>query len=197
MSGFFGWMTILPIWKDLLEAHVLPGLAAVGGLVDAVAVGDGVARIVLAGADPDDVAFGRGDGDVADGDGGFVVELVLEGEPLLVVLSKPARRGGDLVASRVGLEDGEGRDAAAHVGRADRAPGEQLVEIFGDRRRVAGRLHLGGCSLERFELTLQLLQALLKVLDFLGDLRIDGVLGLPGKGAESEEREGRKRLQQS
>ena len=41
--------------ERLLQAHVLPGLAAVGGLVDAVAVGDGVARVVLAGADPDDV----------------------------------------------------------------------------------------------------------------------------------------------
>src|SRR5262249_32402607 len=40
--------------ERLLESHVLPGLAAVGGLVHAVAVGDRVARVVLAGADPDD-----------------------------------------------------------------------------------------------------------------------------------------------
>src|SRR5262249_15660239 len=65
--------------EGLRDAHVLRGLAAVGGLVDAVAVGDGVARVVLARPHPDDVAVGRGDGHGADGDGGLVVELVLEG----------------------------------------------------------------------------------------------------------------------
>src|SRR5439155_26172649 len=36
-----------------LEAHILPRLAAVAGFVDAVAPGDAVAGIGLAGADPD------------------------------------------------------------------------------------------------------------------------------------------------
>src|SRR5439155_6308791 len=58
--------------KRLLEAHVLPGAAAVGRFVDAVAVGDAVARVGLAGADPDDVLVGRGHAHVADGDGGRV-----------------------------------------------------------------------------------------------------------------------------
>src|SRR5262249_54470064 len=58
--------------EGLLEAHVLPGLAAVGGLVDAVAPGNRVARVGLAGADPDDVLVGGGDADVADGDGGLL-----------------------------------------------------------------------------------------------------------------------------
>src|SRR5205823_3727153 len=59
----------------LLESHVLPGLAAVGRLVNAVAVGDRVARIGFAGADPDDIPVGRGDAHVTDGNGGLVIEL--------------------------------------------------------------------------------------------------------------------------
>src|SRR5262249_3808209 len=42
----------------LLEAHVLPGLAAINRLVDAIAVGHRVARVVLTCADPDDVLVG-------------------------------------------------------------------------------------------------------------------------------------------
>src|SRR5262249_1484328 len=69
--------------ESLLQPHVLPGLAAVGGLVDAVAVGDGVARVVLAGADPDDVPVRRRHGHVAYGYGGLAVELVLEGDAVV------------------------------------------------------------------------------------------------------------------
>src|SRR5262249_8453212 len=69
-----------------LEPHVLPGLAAVRALVDAVAVGDGIARVVFAGPDPDDVLVGRGDGDCADGHGGLAVELVLKGDAVVVCL---------------------------------------------------------------------------------------------------------------
>src|SRR5262245_34433592 len=38
--------------ERLLEAHVFPRLAAVGRLVDTVSIGNGVARIGLAGAGP-------------------------------------------------------------------------------------------------------------------------------------------------
>src|SRR5262249_11900666 len=47
-----------------LQAHVLPGFAAVGGLVDAVAPGDAVARVRLARPHPDDLRVRRGDGHV-------------------------------------------------------------------------------------------------------------------------------------
>src|SRR5262249_30195793 len=57
-----------------LEAHVPPGLAAVGGPVHALAPRDAVARVGLAGADPDDVRVGRGHGDVADGGRALVLE---------------------------------------------------------------------------------------------------------------------------
>src|SRR5262249_17673758 len=79
--------------EALFQAHVLPGLAAVGGLVDAVAVAHRVARVVLAGADPDDAGVGRGHGDVADADGGLLVELVLEGDAVVGRLQQPAGRG--------------------------------------------------------------------------------------------------------
>ena len=45
-----------------LFPDVLPALAAVGGLVDAVAGGDIPADVGLARADVDDVGLGRGDG---------------------------------------------------------------------------------------------------------------------------------------
>src|SRR5207245_991273 len=52
--------------EGLLEPHVGPRLAAVGRLVDAVAIGDGIAWVALAGADPDDVAVRGGDANVAN-----------------------------------------------------------------------------------------------------------------------------------
>src|SRR5205823_3923008 len=55
--------------EGLFQAHALPGLTTVGGLVDAIAVGDAIARVALAGADPDDVLVRRGHAHVADGDG--------------------------------------------------------------------------------------------------------------------------------
>src|SRR5262249_7613320 len=131
--------------ESLFEAHVLPGLAAVGGLVDAVAVGDAVARVVLAGADPDDVGVGRGDGDVADGAGGFPVDVVLEGDAVVGGLEQAAAAGGDVVDGGVGLVDGEGGDAAAHVGRADAAPLHRLDPVGGQLGAAGGRLFgLGG-----------------------------------------------------
>ena len=50
----------------LLEAHQRPGLAGVGRLVDALADRDVAADLALAGAGPDDVRVGGGDGERAD-----------------------------------------------------------------------------------------------------------------------------------
>ena len=62
------------------EAHVLPGLAGVGRLIDAVAHDVAVAdHPRLAGADPDDVRIGVGDGDRADRGDRLVVEDRHEG----------------------------------------------------------------------------------------------------------------------
>ena len=124
--------------EGLLQAHVLPGLAAVGGLVNAVAVGDGVAWVVLAGADPDDVAVGGSHADRADGDGAFAVELVVEGDAVVDRLEQSARSGGDPVGGRVGLEDGQRGDAAAHRSGPDRTPGKCL-EPVGIERAIRGK----------------------------------------------------------
>src|SRR5262249_12278941 len=51
------------------QADVAPGLAAVVGAVDAVAVADAALAVVLAGADPDDLGVPRVEGDGADGVG--------------------------------------------------------------------------------------------------------------------------------
>src|SRR5690606_21524899 len=147
-----------------------PGLAAVGGLVDAVAVRDGVARVRLAGADPDDVAVGGGDADGADGDGVLLVELVLEGDAVVDGLEQAAGGGGDEVGARVGLEAGDGGAAPALRGRADRRrldrrgplPGQAAGRRLGRFRR--DRLVLGLAQL--VELPLQLLELALD----LGDL---------------------------
>ena len=75
--------------------------------------------------------FDGRDADVADGDGAFLVELMLEGDAVVGRLEQPARRGGDPVGGGVGLEDREGGDAPAHVGGADVAPGELLDPVGG------------------------------------------------------------------
>src|SRR5262249_31639420 len=58
----------------LLEAEVLPGLAAVVGAINAVAVADAALAVVLAGADPDDVGVLRVEDDAADRVRALVVE---------------------------------------------------------------------------------------------------------------------------
>src|SRR5207244_3037124 len=77
--------------ERFFEAHVRPGLATVGRFVDAVAPAGGVARVVLARADPDDLRIGRGDRDIANRDGRFAVELVLEGGAAVGRLEQAAR----------------------------------------------------------------------------------------------------------
>src|SRR5690606_15947197 len=53
----------------VLQTHVLPGLAPVGGFVDAVTVRDVAADVRLAGTNVDDVGVRLRDGDCPDGRG--------------------------------------------------------------------------------------------------------------------------------
>ena len=80
------------------QAHVGPGLAAVGGLVDPVADRDGVAHPGLAGADPDGVGMGGIDRDGADRLRRLLVEDRLEGRAAVLGLphaaARPRRRRG-------------------------------------------------------------------------------------------------------
>jgi hypothetical protein len=63
------------------EAEVFPGLAAVGGLVDAVAEGDRVADVGLAAADINDVGIARFQSQVTDGLDRLLVEDRRPGGP--------------------------------------------------------------------------------------------------------------------
>ena len=89
-----------------LEAHVLPALAAVLALVDAVAVADAALRVVLAGAHPDDVRVRRVDRDAADRVGPLAVEDGRPGRPAVLGLPDAAR--------------GHGQEPPLLVGRVDR-----------------------------------------------------------------------------
>ena len=173
----------------ILEADVLPRLAAVDGLVHAVAEGDAVARVGLAGADVEDVLVRRGHGHGPDGDGRLAVELVLVGDAVVGRLEQPAGGGGDPVGGGVGRADGEGRDATAHGGRADAAP-RHLVEprlrdhvgIDDARRRQSfDRLELGQAGVEVGDLPLE-----------VGDLLVGvGVAAGGGDGQQDrDERDG-------
>ena len=97
------------------EAHVLPGLAAVGRLVDAVAPRAALAVVVLAAADPDGVGVVRVDRDVADRH--RVVEIVEQhfpGGAVVHRLPQAAGGGADVEHRGIGLEHREVVDAAAH-----------------------------------------------------------------------------------
>ena len=85
--------------SDSRQAHVRPGLAAVGRLVDAVADRDAVARPRLAGADPDRLRVGRIDGDGADRLHRLLVEHRLERGAAVDRLPHAAAGGADVDAS--------------------------------------------------------------------------------------------------
>ena len=73
-----------------------------------------------------------------------LVELMLEGDAVVDRLEQPAGGGGDPVGGRVGLEDGDGGDAAAHGRRADAPPGQRLDPVGVERavRRAASACRL-------------------------------------------------------
>ena len=105
----------------LLEAHELPGRAAVHGAVDARARIGRVAGVPLAGADPDDVAVAVVHGDRTDVGDPLVVEERRPGVAGVRGLPDTAGSRADVDRARVGLEGVDRRDASAHSGRPDRA----------------------------------------------------------------------------
>ena len=125
------------------EAHVLPGLAAVGGLVNAVAPGRTLAIVGFAGADPDDRRIGRRDGDVADGGDAFLVEDRLPGGAIVGGFPDAAGSHADKNNIRIAFDDCEIVDAAAHDRGTDFAEFQRFE--FVHWRRFAGG-GLGGGS---------------------------------------------------
>src|SRR5262249_13289097 len=122
---------------------VLPGLAAVGGAVDAVARLHVAADVRLARADVDDVGVGRGHGDGAEGGNGLVVEDGLPGQAAVGGLPQAAAGCGGDVGVRV-AGDAHGATDAAAGGRADGAEFEVferasiLVGLVGPPGRCQG-----------------------------------------------------------
>ena len=113
------------------EAHVLPGLAGVGGLVDAVA--HDVARTDhprLAGAGPHDVRIGRRERQRANRLHRLVVEHRLERRAAVGGFPDAARGGAEVVRRRIAGNADRGRDAPgrrrAHVAEAQRIDRQRL-----------------------------------------------------------------------
>ncbi len=107
-----------------LEPHVLPALAAVLALVDAVAVADAALRVVLAAAHPDDARVPGVDRDAADRGGALAVEDRRPAGAGILGAPDAARGDRDEPAPLVGGIDGEVGDAAAGDGRPDAAQGQ-------------------------------------------------------------------------
>ena len=109
-------------------------LPRVGGLVDAVAVGEIGPLQALAAADVDDVRVGRRDGEGADGAGRLVVEDRLPGAAVVGGLPDAAVVDADV--EDVGLAGhAGGADGAAAAERADHAPAQAGVERRGEGLR--------------------------------------------------------------
>src|SRR4029079_2959169 len=95
------------------EARHLPGVAAIGGLVDPGSPRRALAVVVLAGAHPDDVRVVRRDGDVADRhDVVLIVEEDLPGGAVVRRLPEAAGRGGHVEDRRVALVERDTLSAA-------------------------------------------------------------------------------------
>ncbi len=131
----------------VLEADPLPGVAAVGGLVEAVPDRGAVAGPRLAGAHPDLLRVLGIDGDGADRLV-VVVEDRLEDEAAVGRLPDAAAGRSDIDRERILAYGVDRRDAAAHAGRTEGA-GLDAAEGIGidlgvrppapRRRRPAGR----------------------------------------------------------
>ena len=81
----------------VLEPHIFPGLAAVDGFVNAIAVGHAALRIVLTCPDPHDVGIIRIELDDTDRIRSLAIENRCPGDAIVVGLPEITRGGGDEV----------------------------------------------------------------------------------------------------
>jgi hypothetical protein len=128
------------------EPHVLPRLAAVHALVDAVAERHRALGVVLPGANPDRIGVRRIDGHAADGVRALRVEDRLPRRSGVVGLPQTARRGGHEVPVPLARRDGEVDHTPRVDGRTD-VPQSQSGQGVG-RQPVLGVV-LGGDLGER------------------------------------------------
>jgi hypothetical protein len=122
--------------QRLAQTHVGEGLAAVGRLVDPVAEAHRVARVLLAGADPDHVGVARRDRDIADRRGPLVLEDALPGGAGVARLPDPRTGGAEVPHIPLRVVHLDVGDAATHVGGPDQSPGERGGGGREDRVRV-------------------------------------------------------------
>ena len=144
MFGLVGWIEDARDAAGLAQSHVLPGLAGVGRLVDAVAHHVAVANDPrLAGADPDDVGIGIGDGNGADRRDGLIVEDRHERLAAVGGLPHAAGRGAEIVGVGIAGHARDGRDSAGrrgpHVAELQRLRRARLLRTGQARRAERAR----------------------------------------------------------
>ena len=125
--------------SDVCEADVLPGLARVGGLVDAVAEVRAALAGVLARADPDDVRILRIDDDAAEREGSLIVEDRRERDAAVGGFPQPAERAWRRTR-RWDSSDRSRRPARAR----SRAPARRFAARSPPESARRGRLALSG-----------------------------------------------------
>ena len=126
----------LPDVPRLGEAECVPVSTAVGGLVDAGAVGDVGADRRLAGPHVDHVRIGRRQGKCPDRGDRLVVEQRLPGDAGVPRAPHAAVHGTEVERGRIAGDSGHRQHAAAAV-RPDEAPPQRAVRVRRDG--------LGGC----------------------------------------------------
>ena len=133
------WVDHYPLYTFCaFEAEVGPGVTLVHRAVHAGPIGGAIARIALAGAEPDHTVVRGGDGDGAGRVDVFFDEQLVERDAR-VARAKDAPIGSAHVEDlRVTWDASNGAHAPAHIGRADRSPCE-----------VGNRLGFGGLLLRR------------------------------------------------
>ncbi len=123
----------------LLEPFVLPGLAAVLGLVDTVSPRHAAPVPRLSRAQPDDTGVGRGDGDRAERRGVAVGEDRLPDHAPVGRLPGAAGGGGDVQRVRIAGHAGDVCDTARGQRRPDLTP-LQRSEMLGGNAAGTGAL---------------------------------------------------------
>ena len=119
-----GHVRIGRVWQDAVdvaggfEAHVLPGRAAVEGLVDAAAVVGRVAGVALPGAGPDDTRVGVGNGYGTNAQVLVAVENRRKADAAVLALPEASGGGADVDIIAVVGVDVDGGYAAGHAGWA-------------------------------------------------------------------------------
>ena len=103
------------------EAEVRPRNAPIHRFVNAVAPGRALAIVGFARSHPHDIAIARGDTNVANGNGCFVIKLMLKTHAVVFCLQQPAGRSSKPEEAAILIENRNRNDAAAHVARANGA----------------------------------------------------------------------------